>query len=829
MDLNQIDGLSSREASIRQKKYGFNELPNRDKRNIFKIIIGLVTEPMIFLLIATVTIYFFLGDPQEAFLLLLSIFVIIGIELYQESKTEKSLEALRNLSSPISDVIRDGKRITIPGREVVVGDIIILSEGSRVPVDAKLITANNLKVDESLLTGESEAVEKHTREIKDFRVNSVFSGTLVIKGHAIAEATSIGAETEIGKIGVSLKSIATEKTLLQKEVNKVIKIVATLAIGFSAILVIFYWLERGSLIQGLLAGLTLAISILPEEFPIVLTIFLTMGAWRLAKNNVLTRRAHTIETLGSASVLCVDKTGTLTENKMTIMSLTDSKGNIYQDDFSKADEVIKFGVLASQKKPFDPMEEAFIITGEHLFGNVNDIYGRNEIIKEYPVEDDSLSVVNIWGSDGDIKKVALKGAPETVFDLCHISKTEQQKLESVVKEFAAKGLRVIGVAKGEVDSNLPKNRHDYSFEFLGLVGLTDPVRKEAASAVKMCREAGIRVVMITGDYPETALHIAKEVGLDYGKVITGAEFENLPEKKRREIIKTISVFSRVTPNHKLVIVNAFKDNGEVVAMTGDGVNDAPALKSANIGIAMGKRGTDVAREAATIVLLDDNFTSIVKGIRLGRRIYTNLQKAMSYIFSVHIPIAALSLLPVLFGWPLALVPIHIVFLELIIDPSCTIIFENEKESWNIMQRPPRRLNQPIFSRHMVMKSILQGIFIASVVVVSYKILLDYGWAQDKARGMTFLILLISNIFLVITISGRQALANIFHRENKAMLLIFSLTILSLILIFNVPYLREMFRFDPLNIQESVIGISIGAFSALLIIPILKMYKITFKH
>lgn len=824
MDINQIQGLSTREVNIRQERFGFNELPNQGKRNIFKIVFGLITEPMIFLLLATVSIYFFLGDRKEAFLLLTSFFGIIAIELYQDKKTEKSLEALRNLSSPISDVVRDGKKITIHGRDVVVGDIILLSEGSRVPADAKLISADNLKVDESLLTGESESVEKHTREIKDFRTNSVFSGTLVVKGHGVAEVTSIGCDTEIGGIGTSLKSIDTEKTLLQKEVNKVIKLVASLAIGSSVLLTLIYWLERGDFIQGLLAGLTLAIAILPEEFPIVLTIFLTLGAWRLAKNNILTRRAHTIETLGSATVLCVDKTGTLTENQMKVMNIVDANGFLYIDDFDNVAEVIKYGVLASQKNPFDPMEEAFIIAGKQAFGDIENIYEQQTIIKEYPLEDNSLSVVHVWGNNSQVKLVALKGAPETVFDLCHLGHDKKEELEKGVKELAKQGLRVIAIAKGKSISSVPDSRHDFDFEFLGLVGLVDPIRRGVLSAVKICEEAGIKVVMITGDYPDTAMHIAEKIGLDYGDMITGAEFEDLSEGKRKEIIKSISVFSRVSPTHKLMIVKVFKEIGEVVAMTGDGVNDAPALKSAHVGIAMGKNGTDVAREAASIVLLDDNFNSIVRGVRLGRRIYDNLQKAMSYIISVHIPIAMLSLLPVLFKWPLVLIPIHIVFLEFVIDPSCTIIFENEKENKNIMQRPPRKLSDSIFNRKMVIGSVVKGAFVALIVVVAFKLLLDLGWSQDKARGMTFLILIVANILLILGISGKQAKADILHRENTAMLVILFVTSISLVLVFVIPFLRELFHFSSLTLWEACVGILAGAFSILGIIPLRILVK-----
>jgi len=408
--------------------------------------------------------------------------------------------------------------------------------------------------------------------------------------------------------------------------------------------------------------------------------------------------------------------------------------------------------------------------------------------------------------------------------LCHIDEKTKKELEAKVKQLAGQGLRVIAIAKAKVLNNIPTDRHDFKFEFLGLVGLADPVRKEALPAVRMCLEAGIRVVMITGDYPETAINIAKKIELKREGSITGPEFEKLSERERIEIVKTISVFSRVTPTHKLIIVNTLKKAGEVVAMTGDGVNDAPALKSAHVGIAMGARGTDVAREAATIVLLDDNFASIVHGIRLGRRIYDNLQKAMSYIISVHIPIALLSLLPALFRWPLVLIPAHIVFLEFAIDPSCTIIFENEKESHDIMKRPPRKLSAPIFSTRMVIESLAQGFLVALIVIASYRILLDMGWDEDKARGMTFLILVVANIFLILGLSGKQAIANILHRENMAMVTILCITSASLMLIFNITFLRELFHFSPLTYTEAWLGIATGALSVFGIIPIKNFVK-----
>lgn len=813
MSISQIKGLTASEVRKRQKRFGLNELPNKNKRNIFKIFVSLAAEPMILLLLTIVTIYFFLGDIGEASLLAVSFFGIVGIGIYQETKTEKSLEALRNLSSPISTVIRDGKRIVIPGRELVVGDFIVLSEGARVPADAKLILSESLEVNESLLTGESIAVEKHTREIEDYRANSVFSGTLVVRGHGVAEVTSIGVNTEIGEIGVSLKSIEIEKTLLQKEVNKAVKLVAILAIGASLFLAVSYWLTRGDIIKGFLAGLTLAISILPEEFPLILTIFLTLGAWRLAKNNILTRRSHTIETLGGATVLCVDKTGTLTENRMKIASVIDKNGDVYADDFGDAVEVVKYGVLASQKDPFDPMEEAFITLGKEIINDFDNIYG-DKILKEFPLETDSLSIVHVWGDDNKIKLIALKGAPEAVFNLCDMDHRKKLQYKKMINNLAEQGLRVIAVAKGKKVSVIPESRDDFDFEFLGLVGLDDPIRHEVPVAVKMCKNAGVRVVMLTGDYPQTAIRVAESIGLDYENTITGAEFEKLSETDRRIVIQSVSVFSRVRPADKLSIIKALKENGDIVAMTGDGVNDAPALKAAHVGVAMGMRGTDVAREAASIVLLDDNFASIVHGIRIGRRIYDNLQKAMSYIISVHIPIVLLSLLPVLFGWPIVLIPIHIVFLEFIIDPSCTIIFENEKESVNIMDRPPRKLNESIFNNKMLISSLFRGIIIAVLVIVSYKFLLDLGWGEDKARGMTFLILIVSNTVLVLGISGRQVLNEIFRFENKSLVIILLITSISLLLTYTNPVLRHIFHFAPLSLYEIAIGLSVGVASVI---------------
>lgn len=798
MDTDLEHGLSQSQVKKQRKRYGYNELPDHEKKNIVRIVLEILREPMIFLLVAVVVVYALLGDRTEAIVLAVSVFVIVGIELFQNHRTEKALSALRNLSSPRCEVIRDGKHITIAGREVVPGDIVLLSEGSRVPADGELLSGQNVMIDESLLTGESVAVHKALEASGNV---AVFSGTLVVKGHGIARVTKTGEATEIGAIGSSLKTIKTEKTLLTKETERVVKLIAIIAITLAVLLTLGFWVLRNDLLQGFLAGLTLSIAILPEEFPVVLTVFMALGAWRLAKSNVLSRKSQTIETLGSATVLCTDKTGTLTENRMQVQLVTDDTGEALSPESELYQQVINNGVLASQKKPFDPMEEAFI----EAAANVHTLYGDEVIVKEYPLEPTSFSVVHAWGNDkGAITRVAVKGAPETVFALCKLPAKHVEQLKERVKTIASEGLRVIAVGSATPQQNLPETREKLDYTFHGLVALADPIRKEAKAAVALCRQAGIRVIMITGDYAETARRIGKEIGLDTARVMTGEEFEKLSPTKQREAIEETSVFSRVSPSNKLTIVEALKHNKHVVAMTGDGVNDAPALKAAHIGIAMGQRGTDVAREASSIVLLDDNFASIVQGIRTGRRIFANLQKAMAYILTVHIPIALLSLVPVLFGWELVLLPIHIVFLEFIIDPSCTLIFEGESEEPDAMKKPPRSLHQPLFSKAVVFRSLMQGLAISIFIIVMHWWFLTHGWSTDKARAATFLLVVLTNVLIIVAISGRRATREAFSGKINAMLIVLVLVGLSLAAVYLIEPIRQLFKLAPLSMIELMV-------------------------
>ena len=804
-------GLSRDQVVAQRQKFGENRLPDREKKSSLKLIVTILTEPMIFLLLAVVVLYFFLGDWRETVVLALSVVGVVVLEFYQDTKTERALEALRSLSAPQCEVLRGGEYVTIPSTEVVVSDILVINEGDRVAADGELIESTGVSANESILTGESVAVEKNIDD-------KVYSGTVIVSGHGLVKVSSVGTQTEMGRIGMSLHDIKPEKTLLQKEVNKVVRYVALAAVSLAVALTLLFWVLRGDFLQGFLAGLTLSIAILPEEFPVVLSVFMALGAWRLAKSNVLARKSQTIETLGSATVLCTDKTGTLTENRMAVARTIDIMGN--QADEVTRGRIIACGVLASQRNPFDPMEEALLAASSDLPA----VYNGMDIIKEYPLSNESFSVAHAWGRGGKVETVALKGAPEEVFRLCRLPEADRERLQTIVNDAADDGLRVLAVARAATNV-LEDSREDYNYELLGLVALADPIRAEAKDAVALAHQAGIRVVMITGDYAETARRIGREIGLNVHQVMTGQEFMELDEKQRRQVVKDVEIYSRVAPNTKLAIVTALKANGEIVAMTGDGVNDGPALKSAHIGIAMGQRGTDVAREAASIVLLDDNFASIVQGVRIGRRIFANLQKAVMYIMIVHIPIAMLSILPVLFNWDLILLPIHIVFFEFIIDPSCTLVFEGEPEDEDTMRHPPRQIMQPLFSRTIVLESLAIGSLLALAAVTIHGGMLNAGADSSQARAATYLTIILANIGMILSLSGckivRQAIR---QRGKNALSIVIAVAIIALAAIYSMPALRQLFKIAPLSLAEISISLLAAAVVSLLAAILRRLWR-----
>jgi Ca2+-transporting ATPase len=829
-DPENITGLSEVEAAEILKKDGYNELPSQKKQSLFSILLNVLKEPMLLLLLATGLIYLFLGEVKDALILLIFVFVVVGITFNQERKTERALDALKNLSSPRALVIRDREQKRIPGREVVKGDILILREGDRVPADGIVLFSMNLLVDESLLTGESLAVRKSEcggspQSLEPAQPGGddlpfVYSGTLVIQGTGMAQVTSTGVSTEMGKIGKALETISEEDSLLQKETGLIVKNFAIGGVILCALIVIVYGFTRGDWLHGLLAGLSLSMALLPEEFSVVLIIFLSMGAWRMSKRNVLVRRMPAIETLGSSTVLCVDKTGTLTLNKMTLSTLyaeneyceTDKKECLLQTFH----ELLEFGYLASQQDPFDPLEKEIKMSTEKFLPDHEDIHREWKLIREYPLSKSLLAISNVWESnDSHEYVIAAKGAPEAIFGLCHLDETKKEELLTHVQEMANKGLRLLGVAKASFQKDsLPDRQHDFEFEFIGLLGFADPVRPEVAQSVKECYTAGIRVIMITGDYPGTAQHIARQIGLkDPEKYITGPELSKMSEAELAERIKTTNIFARVVPEQKLIIVNALKLNGEVVAMTGDGVNDAPALKSANIGIAMGERGTDVARESASIVLLNDDFLSIVAAVRLGRRIFDNLKKAIGYIVSVHIPIAGLAMFPVLFNLPLVLLPAQIAFLELIIDPACSTVFEAEPEEKNIMNRQPRNLKERMFGRKNLTLSLLQGVSMLVGVIAILLYAFYTGKGEVEARTLTFATLVVANLTLIVAnLSWSQSMLKTLKSENKALRYVLVGALSGLLLVLYVPALRSLFRFSLLHGNDLLIVFLAGTLS-----------------
>jgi P-type Ca2+ transporter type 2C len=823
-----LKGLSQTEASEMLQKEGYNELPSSKPKSILKIAFGVIKEPMFLLLVACGTLYLMLGDIQEGFMLLSFVFVVMGIEFFQEKKTEKALDALKDLASPRALVIRDGETIRIPGKEVVRGDIVVLQEGDRVPADAFVLRNNNLLADESLLTGESVPVRKRewiesdnisTPGGEDIPV--VYSGSMIVQGNGLVKVYATASNTEIGKIGKALESVTEEPTQLKREMGTLVKRLTFIGILLCIVVITIYTISRDDLLNGFLAGITLAMAMLPEEFPVVLTIFLALGAWRMSKKSVLTRKPAAIETLGSATVLCTDKTGTLTQNKMTVTRLFNGtdfnkivSGDIFPEQFH---EIIEYGILSSQVNPFDPMEKAIINIGDQFLQNSEHIHSDWVMEKEYPLSKDLLAMSRVFSHTGTKEMViAVKGAPEAIFDLCHLDGERISVYEKAVAGMASEGLRVLGVARSTlVSGELPSIQHDFDLEFVGLIGLSDPVRENVPDAVKECYNAGIRVIMITGDYPVTAVNIGKEIGIKNPELfISGSDLKEMTEDELCERIKTINIFARVIPEQKLKIVNALKRNKEIVAMTGDGINDAPALKASNIGIAMGEKGTDVAREASSLVLMDDNFASIVGAVKMGRKIFDNLQKALGYIFAIHVPIAGLSLIPVLSGdLPLVLWPVHIVFLELIIDPACTMIFEAEKEEQNVMTRPPKDINEPFFGAKKILLSCTQGIGILIICLAMYFISLNAGYSEKAVRTLTFITLIVSNIAVILSNrSWTSGIFTILSTPNKAVTWIVGGASVFLILILNVPFLVNLFQFEKIGYLEFLICTLAGFFS-----------------
>lgn len=813
--LKEFKGLTNNEVVISREKNGSNIQQQRKKESLIKKILNIFKEPMFLLLIIAASVYFIVGEYADGITMLIFVLAVCTIEFIQEAKTDKALEELNKLSSLNVKVIRNGKKEIINSEEIVVGDIVILEEGDRVPADGKILYTQSLGINESSLTGESEIVYKNKEEdLKNhFKLNMCYSGTDVVNGLGIIEVTSVGKNTEFGLIGQSLNNIKKEKTPLEKQINKLVFICTIVSITVFILTIIINYINHPELtptkriVDSLLAGITIAMATIPEEIPVILTVFLAMGSWSLTKKNTLTKNMKAIETLGTVNVLCTDKTGTITENKM-----------IVEDIYTNSETFIKTLYQSCPQVAYDPMEIAL-----KKYCQEKEKTNTGSITKEYPFKAETKMMGQIWNN----KELCVKGAYENVLPLCNLDKENYKQVKSKINEYSKEGYRVLAIAKNDNLKNIPNSLTEAKLTFEGLVALYDPPRKGVKESLEECYSAGIRVIMITGDNGETATSIAKKINLNnYDEVITGLELEAMSDDELFERVKTTNIFARVYPNHKMRIVNALQRNNLIVAMTGDGVNDAPALKKANIGIAMGQRGTNVAKESADIILLDDNFNTIVKAIEKGRSIYKNIQTAISYVIAIHIPLALLSLFVPIFKLPTLLLPIHVMLLELLIDPTSSIIFQRIKPSLNIMSEKPRNIDEPILNLKTTIKSISQGILIFIVTFITYLYLIKNNIDTKLSITITYSILVLSIILIAYQLKSNNSTIKSFLEglKDKISLMVNTTILLGLLLLIYIPFLNKTANTHPLELKHWIYIILLTLL-AVLPFDIMKINKI----
>ena len=813
--LKEFKGLTNNEVVISREKNGSNIQQQRKKESLIKKILNIFKEPMFLLLIIAASVYFIVGEYGDGITMLIFVLAVCTIEFIQEAKTDKALEELNKLSSLNVKVIRNGKKEIINSEEIVVGDIVILEEGDRVPADGKILYTQSLGINESSLTGESEIVYKNKEEdLKNhFKLNMCYSGTDVVNGLGIIEVTSVGKNTEFGLIGQSLNNIKKEKTPLERQINKLVFICTIVSITVFILTIIINYINHPELtptkriVDSLLAGITIAMATIPEEIPVILTVFLAMGSWSLTKKNTLTKNMKAIETLGTVNVLCTDKTGTITENKM-----------IVEDIYTNSETFIKTLYQSCPQVAYDPMEIAL-----KKYCQENEKINTGSITKEYPFKAETKMMGQIWNN----KELCVKGAYENVLPLCNLDKENYKQVKSKINEYSKEGYRVLAIAKNDNLKNIPNSLTEAKLTFEGLVALYDPPRKGVKESLEECYSAGIRVIMITGDNGETAASIAKKINLNnYDEVITGLELEAMSDDELFERVKTTNIFARVYPNHKMRIVNALQRNNLIVAMTGDGVNDAPALKKANIGIAMGQRGTNVAKESADIILLDDNFNTIVKAIEKGRSIYKNIQTAISYVIAIHIPLALLSLFVPIFNLPTLLLPIHVMLLELLIDPTSSIIFQRIKPSPHIMSEKPRNIDEPILNLKTTIKSISQGILIFIVTFITYLYLIKNNIDTKLSITITYSILVLSIILIAYQLKSNNSTIKSFLEglKDKISLMVNTTILLGLLLLIYIPFLNKTANTHPLELKHWIYIILLTLL-AVLPFDIMKINKI----
>lgn len=812
-----IQGLTDEQVTAQRKKFGHNTLEHRKENTIWATVRSLVKEPMVVLLLVAATIHFISGETGDGIFLASAIILVAAISLYQDSRSRMALEKLQAFTQPMCTVIRNGQQVDINSADLVVGDSLIVSEGTAIAADGFIIHSNDFSVNESILTGESFPVFKDPSKEDRF----LYRGTTVATGLAIMEVTAIGGETQLGKIGKSLEAIGEEKTPLERQINHFVqRMVVAGAVVFLIVWGINYF-ESRQVLDSLQKALTLAMSILPEEIPVAFTTFMAIGAWRLMRMGIVVKQMKTVETLGSATTICIDKTGTITENKMRLAQLFSTGANRIADPGMElsADEqaLIELAMWASEPIPFDAMEMAL----HQAYGNLHtpDQRPQFKMVYEYPLGGKPPMMTHIFQNVSGHRIIAAKGAPEALLAVSHLTAAEQQAITGIIETMAAQGYRVLGVGQSDYTGNdFPQTQQELSFAFKGLMAFYDPPKTNIAAVLRDFYTAGIAVKIITGDNAVTTAAIARQINFrGHENSLTGYELMQLSEGELQEKVKTTAIFSRMFPDAKLRIINALKANREIVAMTGDGVNDGPALKAAHIGIAMGKKGTEIARQAASLVLLEDDLSKMVDAVAMGRRIYTNLKKAIQYIISIHIPIILTVFIPLALGWvyPNIFSPVHIIFLELVMGPTCSIVFENEPMEANTMAQRPRPFTTTFFNARELATSVLQGLAITAGTLYAYQYAVAQGLGEAQTRTMVFTVLIAANIFL--TLVNRSFYYSFFttlRYRNHLVLLVISITVAITALLLFVPPLTSFFAFAKLEASQVLVCVITGFVSVM---------------
>jgi len=822
----KITGLSNEEVISSRNKNGSNSLEHQEKNHFLMSLLEMVKEPMFLLLVAAASIYYISGDYGDGIFMTVAIFLVAAISLFQEARSRNAIESLKKLSQPKSKVIRNSELVEIPSEEIVLGDFIQVEEGTFVPADATIIQSNDFSVNEAILTGESLSVFKNeTSEIKQ-----VFQGTIVATGLAICEVTAIGNQTQIGKIGKSIETIAEEKTPLQIQITNFVTKMSIIGLVIFVIVWAINYFQSKSVLDSLLKALTIAMSVIPEEIPVAFASFMALGAWRLMKMGIITKQTKTVETLGSATVICTDKTGTITENKMSLAQLYLFKSDAIVDTKKKlnpeAEEVLNYAMWSSEPIPFDAMEIAI----HEAYAKLESVDERPnfKLVHEYPLDGKPPMMTHVFEDSKGKKIIAAKGAPEAIIEVSHLSESEKKQVLVAIEKIANEGYRVLGVGVTEFSgTHYPKTQQEFNFTFKGLVAFYDPPKANIQEVFETFYKAGIQVKIVTGDNAQTTTTIAKQIGFkDADKVLNGDELMAMDEATLKVKVMETAIFTRMFPEAKLKIIQALKDNNQIVAMTGDGVNDGPALKSAHIGIAMGKKGTEIAKQAANLILIDDDFAKMTDAIAMGRKIYVNLKKAIQYIISIHIPIILIVFIPLALGWmyPNIFTPVHIIFLEIIMGPTCSIIYENEPMESNLMLEKPRPLTNTFFNFKEITISIIQGLAITLGLLLMYQYCVQNNFSETYTRTSIFLTLIASNIFL--TLENRSFYYSIFttiRYKNNLVLLIIGITIAVTSLLLFVPVFSKFFLFEIVDYTQMGFSILI-AFVSVMWIEIYKIFK-----